>query len=448
MSVCVFRKTVMSLPLRRADREWFPRWLSRYARSLRKTDEQMLPVEKAVVVRFLQNLRDHHVKAWQRLQAVRTVECYRTAVLHSEQPSLAGIRSTLERIAAEERDSAGGGTAPLRIAGLNPDEPEIITRFRRTLRLLRRQRSTERAYVGWIKRFIAHCGSEQLEQLGEAEIREFLTDQAVTRNVAYSTQTQALSALLFLYEKVYGRDLGFIDAIRAMPTTHLPEVCSRKEIAELLVGFVGYRRLMYLLMYGGGLRHGECRRLRIKDMNADQRHIVVRDGKGERDRITVLPNVCLELLASQTESVRQLHELDLAEGYGRVHVPYALAGKYPNAEREFRWQWLFPSARRSRDPETGRWGRHHASESAFGDYFKARVKRCRIDRPIVPHTLRHSFATHMLEDGADIRTVQELLGHKDVKTTMIYTHVMNRPGLAVTSPSDRLEILVRETSDK
>ncbi len=222
---------------------------------------------------------------------------------------------------------------------------------------------------------------------------------------------------------------------------YLPVVLTKSETTELLGKFPwNFKRTMFLLMYGSGLRHRECRTLRIKDVCFERHEILVRNGKGEKDRVTVLPELVVEELKRQIDSARLLHEQDLADGFGKVHLPYALARKYPNASRDFRWQYIFPSRQRSRDPRSGNIRRHHVYESTFREAFKKALQSTDITKLAVPHTLRHSFATHSLEDGADIRTVQELLGHKDVKTTEIYTHVMNRPGLAVRSPADRLEL--------
>ncbi len=241
-----------------------------------------------------------------------------------------------------------------------------------------------------------------------------------------------------LYQKVFGRELEFLDAVRSNRPDHRPTVLSREEIGRLYPLFGGRNQLIFQLLYGSGLRHREALRLRIKDIEFDQGHIVVRDGKGEKDRVTVLPGTCVDSLHGQIETARLLHTQDLAEGFGNVYLPYALARKYPNAAREFGWQYLFPSRQKSRDPRTGIIRRHHIQESSFGRAFRSAVTRAKIDKPAVPHSLRHSFATHLLEDGADIRTVQELLGHNDVSTTQIYLHVMNKPGLAVKSPVDRL----------
>jgi len=306
------------------------------------------------------------------------------------------------------------------------------------LRLQRYAFETEKAYLGWIKRFAIFCGSDQLQDFGEPEIRAFLTHLAVERQVAGPTQKQAMSALLFLYQKVLGRELAYLEIRRAEKPRSLPVVFSQQEIKRLADFFDGRNRIMFDLMYGAGLRHKECRRLRVKDIFFDQNQILIRDGKGEKDRVTVLPRVVAPDLKRQIEKVREVHVADLEAGFGSVHLPYALEKKYPNAAKEFCWQYVFPSRQRSRDPRTGKFRRHYLSDSVFCDVFKRHLRAAKIEKNAVPHSLRHSFATHLLENGSDIRTVQNLLGHKDVSTTMIYLHVMNEPGLAVESPADRL----------
>ena len=289
-----------------------------------------------------------------------------------------------------------------------------------------------------MKRFIQHVGDERLDDYGAEQIAEFLTELALCREVSASTQNQALSGILFYYRMVLGRDVTFVSSVRAQVSNYRPTVLTKTEVARLGELLSGTYWLMYWLMYGAGLRHKECRCLRIKDVCIESRQITVRDTKGKEDRVTVLPNRVVERLQTQIEDVRALHQRDLANGYGGVYLPNALARKYVNASREFCWQYLFPSYRLSRDPRSGCTRRHHVHERTFASNLRKVLKVSGIDKPATPHALRHSFATHLLENGSDIRTVQELLGHKDVRTTMIYTHVMNRPGLAVVSPCDLL----------
>lgn len=312
--------------------------------------------------------------------------------------------------------------------------------MRARLRVLHHPKSTETAYVSWVQRFIRHLDDEHLEKYGEREIGEFLTDLAVGGEVTAGTQNQALSAILFYYGKVIGRDLHFIQRVRAKASTYRPVVLSQREVAELLSYLRGTSETMFRLMYGSGLRHRECRCLRIKDVCFDTGHIVVRNGKGQQDRVTVLPDSVVEPLRRCIHEAAIVHREDVQDGRGRVYLPFALHRKYPHADRELGWQYVFPSRRLSRDPRSGIWRRHHVHERTFAGALKRALARTAITKPATPHTLRHSFATHLLENGADIRTVQELLGHKDVKTTMIYTHVMNRPGLCVRSPLDRLAV--------
>jgi len=351
------------------------------------------------------------------------------------------MRKELARQAALERNllPTGNTISPDDIVGqIDESEPEIIQQMRRELRLQFKQLETERAYVGWIRRFIVFCGSEDLESFGDDDIKRFLTELAVEKNVAPNTQNQAKSALLFLYKTVLARELGFLDVVPADKPAKLPVVLSIDEIGRLQNQFEGTHSLMFQLLYGAGLRHRECLRLRVKDICFDEGHIVVRSGKGDKDRITVLPNVARVGLAKQIARVKVTHENDLRDGMGKVYLPFALARKMPNAPREFAWQWLLPSRKLSNDPKSGSIRRHHVSHDFFARAFKSALVAADISKNAVPHSLRHSFATHLLEGGADIRTVQDLLGHRDVQTTMIYLHVMNKPGLAVTSPADRL----------
>ena len=430
------------------DRKWFRTWLLRFAEHLGAGRQQTLSFTTDQVIAFLVSVKRNGVPAWQRLQATRAIEAYAVHHLKLKDAGLGYVKKMLGILAAQESRDGGsnvkadGSEVAEDVVGvLNHDEPEVVRRMRADLRRMRYKYDTEKAYVGWIKRFIAHCRSEELERFGEGEIKEFLTDLAVEGNVARSTQKQAQSALLFLYQKVFCRELSFIDATGARSGQRLPVVLSREEISTMLPFFAGRDRLMFLLMYGGGLRHKECRRLRVKDIEFDLGHIVVRDGKGETDRITVLPQSCIEALRGQIAAVKQLHESDLSSGLGEVYLPYALARKYPNAAKEFAWHWIFPSRQYSKDPRSGKTWRHHIGETAFGNRFAEVVRLAGLTKNAVPHSLRHSFATHLLEDGTDIRTIQQLLGHKDVATTMIYTHVMNRPGITVKSPADRMLVL-------
>jgi integron integrase len=447
MSVTEFCRLSCQSSISKNDKRWFPRWLRRYANALTANGakdspsaNENLPVTVPLLISFLRSLRDNGVPAWQRLQAVRAIEAYRNLVRQTDEPCLKDIRLKLSRIASQEDHQVQSNTErlPPPLGQIDPSEPTLLQQVRKELRLRRKAPATERAYVGWVRRFMQYCQSTQLENFGESEIKAFLTHLAVDAEVSASTQNQAKSALLFLYQMVLGRELAFLDVTPANKPNRLPVVLSRQEIAKLLKEFVGVKRLMFLTMYGAGLRHGECRRLRVKDLCFDQRHIVVRSGKGDKDRITVLPDSCRDGFQQQIDRVKRLHQYDLDSGLGQVDLPFALQRKYPQENQKLAWQWVFPSHRLSQDPRTGLIRRHHVSSDFFTNGFKTAVDRAGIAKNAIPHSLRHSFATHLLEDGADIRTVQELLGHKDVQTTMIYTHVMNRPGIAVESPADHM----------
>ncbi len=331
-------------------------------------------------------------------------------------------------MAVESTDSGADGAAR---------RPRLLEQVRAAIRRKYYSRRTEEAYVHWIKRFIYYSGKRHPATMGEAEVTAFLSDLAVRRRVAAATQNQALSALLFLYKEVLGQELPWLDGIkRATRPPRLPTVLTRDEAARLLASMTGLAWLMASLFYGAGLRVIECLRLRVKDVDLSYRQILVRDGKGEKDRVTVLPEALIGPLQAHLERVRMLHARDLREGYGETHLPYALGRKYPRAGKEWCWQYVFPSKNRSADPDDGVIRRHHLDESVPQRAVKAAARAAGIAKHINCHTLRHSFATHLLESGYDIRTVQELLGHSDVSTTMIYTHVLNKGGRGVRSPLD------------
>jgi integron integrase len=296
---------------------------------------------------------------------------------------------------------------------------------------------TERTYREWIKRFIFFQGKRHPREMGVFEVERFLSDLATTRKVAASTQNQAFNALLFLYREVLHQELGQLgDVERAQRPQRLPTVLGKREVEAVLSGMTGTHQLMAKLLYGTGMRLMECVRLRVKDVDFDQNQVVVREGKGFKDRVTVLPESLKTPLGEHLKRVKLLHEKDLAEGNGRVYLPYALSQKYPAADREWGWQYVFPAAKVSRDPRSGEVRRHHANEQGLQRAVKDAVRLARIAKPASCHSLRHSFATRLLENGYDIRTVQELLGHASVLTTQIYTHVMAKPGLGVRSPLD------------
>ena len=316
-------------------------------------------------------------------------------------------------------------------------KPKLLDQVRDTIRLKHYSFRTEQIYVDWIRRFILFHNKRHPQEMAEPEVTEFLTHLARVGNVAASTQNQALSALLFLYKDVLKVEIGWLGNVeRAKRPPKLPVVLSVAEVRKIFTRLKGMEKVMAGLLYGSGLRLMECVRLRVKDIDFAYAQITVRDGKGGKDRVTMLPVNLAAPLQKHLARMKMQHDQDLIDGFGTVHLPFALARKFPNAEREWGWQYVFPSSRFSVDPRSGKKQRHHMSEAILQNAMKAAVRVCGINKPATCHTLRHSFATHLLENGYDIRTVQELLGHKDVSTTMIYTHVLNKPGLGVKSPFD------------
>jgi integron integrase len=315
--------------------------------------------------------------------------------------------------------------------------PRLLDQVRGKIRLKHYSIRTEQAYLDWIKRFVLHFDKRHPSEMGAREVEAFLTHLAVEGKVAAATQNQAKSALLFLYREVLEQDLPWLENVeRAKAPRRLPVVLTEKEVASVLSRLTGTHWLVAGLLYGSGLRIMEALRLRVKDIEFSRGEILVREGKGFKDRVTMLPAVLVDPLKAHLKRVRDLHEQDVEEGYGEVYLPYALARKYPNAGREWGWQYAFPSKNRAVDPRSGVVRRHHVQDQAIQRAIRQAVRDAGIVKPATPHTLRHSFATHLLTSGYDIRTVQELLGHKDVTTTMIYTHVLNKGGRGVTSPLD------------
>jgi integron integrase len=317
--------------------------------------------------------------------------------------------------------------------------PRLMDRMREALRARHYSRRTEQTYCQWVKRYLRFHRMRHPSEMAEPEINAFLTHLAVEGHVSSSTQTQALSALLFLYRHVLEVPVGDLgEVVRARKPKRLPVVLTSEEVRGVLAHLEGDRWLAASLMYGSGLRLMECLRLRVLDLDFDCGELTVRDGKGGKDRVTILPRALEDPLKMHLRHVRAVHERDLAAGWGRVPLPDALERKYPNASAQWGWQWVFPQQRRWRDPSTGQQGRHHMHETIVQRSVKEAVQRAGIAKHASSHTLRHSFATHLLEAGYDIRTIQELLGHSSVTTTMIYTHVLNKGGRGVRSPMDLL----------
>ena len=338
---------------------------------------------------------------------------------------------------------AAGAMREVREPDPSPSRPpRLFDRVREAARVRHYSRRTESAYLAWIRRFIFFHGKRHPAEMGAPEITKFLSSLAVEGNVAASTQNQALSALLFLYRDVLEQDLPWLDdVVRAKRPARLPVVLTRDEVRTLLLQMHGVPRLMAMLLYGAGLRLLECAHLRVKDVDFARNQLVVRSGKGDKDRVTMLPAVVKAELTRHLEAVKQQHEMDLRHGARWVELPSALARKYPNAGREWPWQWVFPATRIYVERATGQRRRHHLHESVLQRAVREALMKAAIPKRASCHTFRHSFATHLLEDGHDIRTVQELLGHRDVNTTMIYTHVLNRGPAGVQSPADRMTAL-------
>ena len=327
------------------------------------------------------------------------------------------------------------------VRGADKGEKRLIERFREAMRARHYSVRTEKTYWYWIRWFIRFHGRRHPGEMGAAEVTAFLSWLATRRDVAAATQNQALSAILFLYKHVLGEELPWLAGlVRAQRPVRMPVVLSRAEVRRMLEPLEGSAGLMVGLLYGAGLRQIECLSLRVKDLDFAYRQILVRDGKGAKDRVTMLPENLVQPLQAHLGRVRLLHRRDRDEGYGEAWLPHALSRKYPRAGFEWGWQFVFPSVSRSADPRSGAVRRHHLHPDTLSRIVKGAARAAGIAKPVTCHTLRHSFATHLLEAGHDIRTVQELLGHASVKTTQIYTHVLNRGALGVRSPLDGMEL--------
>ena len=317
------------------------------------------------------------------------------------------------------------------------DAPRLLNRVRDKIRLKHYSIRTEQAYTDWIKRFVLFHKKRHPTNMGAAEVEEFLTHLAVAGKVSASTQNQAKSALLFLYREVLAMELPWLDDVaKAKSAKRLPVVLTVAETLRLLDRMDGTAGLIARLLYGSGMRVMEGARLRVKDIDFERCELIVREGKGNKDRVTMLPQSLVAPLKLHLARVKALHQEELSVGLGEVYMPFALSRKYPSAGREWHWQYVFPAAKRSVDPRSGVERRHHVSDQSVQRAVRQAARDAGLNKPVTPHTLRHSFATHLLQSGYDIRTVQELLGHKDVQTTMIYTHVLNRGGRGVVSPLD------------
>jgi len=337
------------------------------------------------------------------------------------------------------QNGTGKGCEPLAGIADATDKPKLLDQVRTLIRRRHYSLRTEAAYVSWIRRFILFHNKRHPKDMGKVEIEAFLNDLVLKRGVAAATQAQALNAIVFLYKQVLEMDVGAFDSLReSNKPKRLPVVLSVPEVGHVLALMDGRNALMAKLLYGSGLRLMECVRLRVQDIDFDYRQLHVRNGKGQKDRVSTLPSKLFAALQEQLEKTRMIHQNDLSDGFGDVYLPNALAKKYPHAGKEWGWQYIFPASKRAIDPISGKERRHHIDEKVLQRAVKKAVIESKITKRASCHTFRHSFATHLLENGYDIRTVQELLGHSDVKTTMIYTHVLNQGGKGVKSPLDLL----------
>jgi integron integrase len=427
---------------------WYVKRVEQYIRHY--PDERLRSHSSRHVERFFTDLgRDGKLADWQIRQTVDAIRILFCELLHSEpcaavdwnywseaSTRLAPSHVTLARepVDAQISDSETSNFPTSDVLRRFPDAlPRLVAEIRQLGYSIR----TERSYEQWVVRFLAYLKHDSLDSITAAEVKGFLDHLVVQRSVAASTQNQALNALVFFFKHVLGRELGELgDFARSKRPKRLPTVLSPEEVAALLSELEGVHYLMAALLYGTGMRLMECVRLRVQDLDFPYQQIHVRNGKGKKDRVVPLPRKLVQPLRDQLATVQDLHQADLALGFGEVFMPDALSRKYPKASKEWPWQYVFPSGRLSVDPRSKQQRRHHVDESSLQKMIKRAAQKVGITKRVSSHTMRHSFATHLLENGYDIRTVQELLGHADVSTTMIYTHVLNTPGVAVRSPLD------------
>ena len=447
-----FLKCLAKLSIPDKQRRWYVKHIEAFIRA--QNGRKIKSVTVADITRYFDMLgRNKRLQGWQfaqHIDAIRILYCHMLALpvgkeidwdywtdsakqLDFDHPTIAPELSP-EELSYLKTRKGEGPTQQVRT-----EHRALLIRVASEIRRRRYAYRTEQSYEQWICRYILFCNNLPPEQTGANEVKQFLDYLAIQRKVSHSTQNQALNALVFLYGKVLNRELGELDAFtRAKRPRHLPVVLSRKEVSALLDKMEGIHKLLASLLYGTGMRLLEVLRLRIQDIDFDYDRITIHQAKGKKDRYVPLPNLLKPALLDQIKRVETLHKKDLSEGHGEVVLPFALGRKYPNAGRELKWQFLFPSARLAVDPRSGKIRRHHLHESVLQKAVKRARIACKINKRVGCHTLRHSFATHLLEAGHDIRTVQTLLGHADVSTTMIYTHVLDRPGVSAFSPLDQL----------
>lgn len=422
-------------------RNWGKFWLEKYKEFLIENRFALSSEPpKEHVVAFLVSLRKSGKLTWQRLQAVRSIQEWSYSKTGKSTAQLDWIIQQLRKLENAENESScaqeEGSPGPI-----SPSEHLVLQKLRAVMRRRRDAYTTEKAYVGWAKRFITRFQLEanpDWSSISREEVELFLSELAVDRNVAASTQNQAFSAILYIFRNVLQRELQEVNALRAKKPKKLPVVLDISEVTPIIEELEGQHRLIASMLYGAGMRIKECLTLRIKDIDFERLQIHIHNSKGNKDRTTVLPKAVIDSLKLQIEYRRRQHQRDLDDGFGGVFMPDALERKYPRAQFEFRWQYVFSADRISRDPRSGKFRRHHLSSRSFGNNFADAISRVKLTKDAHPHTLRHSFATHLLDSGIDIRTIQELLGHADVSTTMIYTHVSKNGACGVKSPLDRL----------
>jgi integron integrase len=434
-------EVLLMAPRKQAD--WGRFWMNRYRKFHGCKPGEVVPVDRDSAIAFLVHIKNEGKPAWQRLQVLRAIKDVGETVLRVSTDHLDLMMEQLSKWVEKEKVAANelmehGEQAP---GLIDPNEPLVIQRLRAKIRAEHLALKTEKAYATWAQRFIRRFSlakDSDWTDVSDANVETFLTELAVERNVSASTQNQAFAAILYVFRKVLRRELKSIDAVRAKRPQNIPLVLTVDETQLLIEKLHSIDRMIVSLLYGSGMRLNEALRLRIKDIDFDRKQISIHDAKGMKDRIAILPRTISKSLQEQVEIRRLQHELDTREGHGGVYLPFALATKYPKARMEFSWQYLFAASKISRDPRSGEFRRHHKSENSFGRAFTAAVRMAELSKPAHSHTMRHSFATHLLDFGSDIRTIQELLGHADVSTTMIYTHVSKNGPSGVTSPLDRL----------
>lgn len=410
------------------------RWHIYWAERFRKECGPKLPLEvnREDGIRFLQAVRDR--KGWNDWRLKNVAMAIAAVLLATRGEDLKRWREIGGWLAGKVQERGIGAAHTVARAAL---EGELERKLIYEIRFRHYSLRTEKSYLDWAKRFAGYVGNGDLAQVAPERVKAYLEHLAVVTQVSESTQNQAFSALLFVYREVLRSDLGVLNEVtRAKKKDRIPEVLTREEVGEVLAHLDSEWQVMGKLMYGAGLRLMECLRLRVKDLDFGHQAVVVRNGKGRKDRITVLPASLRGLLQEQIAKVRAQHGLDIQAGYGEVWIEEALLRKYPNLQKELSWQWVFPANQFPVDPRSEKRRRHHRQPDGLQRAVKEAARRAGLLKRVSPHAFRHSFATHLLEGGADIRTVQELLGHADVSTTMIYTHVLNRPGIAVRSPLD------------